>query len=99
MAVRRRLSNISEAVEAGATSFLIDEDTCATNFMIRDTRMAKLVKSEPITPYIKRVKPFLDGRVNGRGISTILVVGASGDFFPVADTVICMESYTPSDVT
>jgi len=90
-------ANIAEALELGATAFLIDEDTCATNFMIRDAPMVELVapEKEPITPFIKRVKAMY----TECGVSTIMVIGGSGDFFPVADVVICMERYQASDVT
>lgn len=90
-------ANIVEALELGAKALLIDEDTCATNFMIRDTPMIELVapEKEPITPFIQRVRPLFDDQ----GVSTIMVIGGSGDFFPVADTIICMERYAASDVT
>lgn len=88
---------ISEALELGASALLLDEDTCATNFMIRDLRMQKLVArdDEPITPFLDRVRSlFEDG-----GISSLLVMGGSGDYFDVADTVIMMKQYRPLDVT
>jgi len=90
-------ANIMEALELGAKTLLIDEDTCATNFMIRDAPMVDLVapEKEPITPFVKRVRPLF----TEAGISTIMVIGGSGDFFPVADTVICMERYQANDVT
>lgn len=90
-------ANIVEALELGATALLIDEDTCATNFMIRDAPMMELVapEKEPITPFIQRVQPLF----KDQGVSTIMVIGGSGDFFPVANTVICMERYLASDVT
>jgi predicted ABC-class ATPase len=86
-----------EALEAGATLLLLDEDTSATNFMIRDRRMQALVakESEPITPFVDRVRELRD-RV---GVSTVLVMGGSGDYFDHADTVIQMDSYLPRDVT
>ena len=90
-------ANIMEALELGATLLLIDEDTSATNFMIRDHRMQELVAKdkEPITPFIDKVSQlFLE-----RGVSTILVLGGSGDYFDVAHTVIMMEDYLPRDVT
>ncbi|MYH62023.1 MAG: ABC-ATPase domain-containing protein [Caldilineaceae bacterium SB0675_bin_29] len=90
-------ATIVEAMEAGAGGLLIDEDTAATNFLIRDARMQALVpkESEPITPYIDRV-----GRMYKEyGISTVLVVGGSGDYLDVADTVIAMETFRPNDVT
>jgi predicted ABC-class ATPase len=85
-----------EALEAGASAFLIDEDTAATNFMIRDARMRRLVpeKSEPITPYLDRVRQLCDER----GVSSVLVVGGAGDYLDVADRVIQLESYRPVDV-
>lgn len=90
-------ANIIEGIESDTKVFLIDEDTSATNFMIRDNIMQKLVsrEKEPITPFIEIVKSLYDKL----GISTILVVGSSGDYFDIADTVIQMDSYTPKDVT
>lgn len=88
---------IAEALELGATCLLLDEDTSATNFMIRDARMQALVhgEHEPITPFIDRARQLFDER----GVSTLLVVGGSGDYFDVADTVIAMTDYVPSEVT
>lgn len=88
---------IVEAMESGASGLLIDEDTAATNFLIRDARMQALVpkESEPITPYIDRVTRMYDEF----GVSTVLVVGGSGDYLDVADTVVAMETFRPHDVT
>jgi len=90
-------ANVAEALEYGTSLLLIDEDTSATNFMIRDGRMQKLVakEKEPITPYIDRVKELYDNF----GVSTILIVGGSGDYFDVANHVIMMDEYVPKDVT
>lgn len=90
-------ANIVEGIESGTKLFLIDEDTSATNFMIRDDIMQRLVakEKEPITPFIEIVK----GLYEQLGISTIIVVGSSGDYFDIADTVIQMDSYEPKDVT
>ena len=90
-------ANIVEGIESGTKLFLIDEDTSATNFMIRDDVMQRLVakEKEPITPFIEVVKGLYDEK----GISTIIVVGSSGDYFDIADTVIQMDSYEPKDVT
>ena len=90
-------ANIIEAVEAGAEVLLMDEDTCATNFMIRDRNMQKLVnkEDEPITAFIDKVKQlYLENNV-----STILVLGGVGDYFDVSDRVIQMINYEPFDVT
>ncbi len=90
-------ANIIEAIEAGTRLLLIDEDTTATNFMIRDQRMQMLIakEQEPITPFIDKVRQlYTDYRV-----STILVMGGSGDYFDVADTVIAMENFQPQEVT
>ena len=138
-------ANIIEALEVGARALLLDEDTCATNLMIRDARMQALVEKsgEPITPFVDRVRqlaaltpasPSLreidtlasppeegidtlasppeggidtlasppEGGIEGgkaEGVSSILVLGGSGDYFDVADTVIRMEAYVPHDVT
>jgi len=90
-------ANIIEALECGASVLLIDEDTSATNFMIRDRRMQELVSKagEPITPFIDKVRQMYDEL----GVSTIIVVGGAGDYFDVADTVVRMDAYLPVDVT
>jgi predicted ABC-class ATPase len=88
-------ANIAEAIEAGTSLLLVDEDTSATNFMIRDERMRELVRSEPISPFIDLVQPLH----RSLGISTIVVVGGVGDYLDVADRVILLEDYRPSDAT
>lgn len=84
-------ANIVEAIESGSKLLLIDEDTSATNFMIRDERMQKLVQpdKEPITPFIHCIGQLQEEK----GISTILVIGGSGDYFTVAHEVIMMDAY------
>jgi predicted ABC-class ATPase len=81
----------------GAQVLLIDEDTSATNFMIRDHRMQELVSKdkEPITPFIDKVRQLYQDI----GVSVVLVMGGSGDYFDVADHVICMVEYRPCDLT
>lgn len=88
---------LQESIEAGATSLLIDEDTSATNFMIRDERMQALVAKgdEPITPLVDRIGQLRDEL----DISTIIVMGGSGDYLDVANTVIQMHDYQAVDVT
>ena len=90
-------ANIIEALECGAELLLIDEDTSATNFMIRDQRMQQLVAGdkEPITPLVQRVRELY----TSHGVSSVIVMGGSGDYFDVADTVIMMDAYEPRDVT
>lgn len=90
-------ANIIESLEGGASLLLLDEDTSATNFMIRDGRMQRLVakKYEPITPFIDRVRDLS----TGLGVSTIIVVGGSGDYLGVADLVIMIQEYMAYDVT
>lgn len=90
-------ANMVEAIEAGSNVFLIDEDTSATNFMIRDELMQRVVhrESEPITPFIDRVTE-LYARFQ---ISTVLVAGSCGSYFHKADAVIQMNQYVPVDVT
>lgn len=90
-------ANIVEGIESGTRLFLIDEDTSATNFMIRDSIMQQLVAKdkEPITPFIDVARSLY----NKKGISTILVAGSSGDFFDIADLVIQMDNYEPFEVT
>jgi len=90
-------ANIIEMLEVGATALFIDEDTSATNFMIRDRRMQLLVTKdkEPITPLIDKIRLLY----SERGVSSVLVMGGSGDYFDVADTVIAMDEYIPKEVT
>jgi predicted ABC-class ATPase len=90
-------ASIVEALEVGARVLLLDEDTSATNFMIRDARMQALIadEHEPITPFIDRARQLADDH----GISSVLVVGGSGDYFDVADHVIAMREYAPVEVT
>ena len=90
-------ANIVEALEMGAQALLLDEDTSATNFMVRDVRMQALVNKafEPITPFIERVHEIHE-RFD---VSTVLVMGGCGDYFEVADTVIMMREYIPQEVT
>jgi predicted ABC-class ATPase len=90
-------ASIVEALEMGARVLLMDEDTCAANFMIRDRKMQDLVKKEdePITPFIDRVRELYEEK----GVSSILVFGGLGDYFEVADTVIQMVGYEPYDAT
>ena len=88
-------ANIAEAVEVGTSLLLVDEDTSATNFMIRDERMRELVRREPISPFIELVRPLH----RSLGVSTVVVVGGVGDYLDVADRVILLEDYAPSDAT
>jgi predicted ABC-class ATPase len=90
-------AGIVEALELDARVLLMDEDTCASNFMIRDRKMQELVarEDEPITPYIERVRQLYEQS----GVSSVLVLGGVGDYFEVADTVIQMLRYEPFDVT
>ncbi|MFS1947881.1 P-loop domain-containing protein [Vibrio lentus] len=88
---------LQESIEAGVQTLLIDEDTSATNFMIRDERMQALVSkgAEPITPLVDRIGQLREEM----DISTIVVMGGSGDYLDVADTVIQMHDYQAVDVT
>lgn len=90
-------AGVTEGIEAGTKLFLIDEDTCATNFMVRDELMQRVISpdKEPITPFIKRIRPLF----TDLGISTILVVGSSGAFFHVADCILQMDNYHAFDIT
>ena len=86
-----------EALSVGSKVLLIDEDTSATNFMVRDMRMAQLVPDvkEPISPFIRKIRSLH----RDLGISTVLVAGSSGDYLSVADTVLQMDCYHALDVT
>lgn len=88
-------ANIMEAVDFGAKLLLIDEDRSATNFMIRDRRMKELIRNEPIVPFTDRVNELF----RAKGVSTILVIGGSGEYLSVADKVYLMEDFQIHDVT
>ena len=90
-------ANIIEAIEVGASGLLLDEDTSATNFMVRDARMQALVhpRDEPITPFVERIRELFDHF----DVSTVLVMGGSGEYFGVADAVIELKNYEALDVT
>lgn len=86
-----------EAWEAGARALLIDEDTSATNFMVRDALMEAVVarEFEPITPFVERVRDLWERA----GVSSIIVAGSSGAYFSVADAVLQMDRYRVHDIT
>ena len=88
---------VVEGIESGSKVFLIDEDTSATNFMVRDDLMQKIISrsQEPITPFIERARDLYEKA----GISTIMVAGSSGAYFYIADTIIQMDCYMPRDIT
>ena len=90
-------ASIVESMESGSKVFLLDEDTSATNFMVRDSFMQRVIcrEKEPITPFLERARDLYEKA----GISTILVAGSSGAFFHIADTVIQMDNYHPVDIT
>ncbi|MEM7244017.1 MAG: ABC-ATPase domain-containing protein [Acidobacteriota bacterium] len=90
-------ASIVEAVEVGTRVLLLDEDSSATNFLVRDARMQELVakEHEPITPLVDRVRELHDEL----DVSTILVMGGCGDYFDVADRVLLMKDFIPEDVT
>lgn len=88
-------ANIMEALEMGSRLLLIDEDRSATNFMIRDGMMKALISKEPITPFTDRVRQLY----KEKGVSTLLVIGGSGEYLSVADKIYMMEDYIIHDVT
>lgn len=88
-------ANIMEAVDFGARLLLIDEDRSATNFMIRDNLMRKLIEKEPLTPFTDRASELY----GERGVSSTLVIGGSGEYLSVADRVYMMDDFTLRDVT
>ncbi|WP_288175494.1 ABC-ATPase domain-containing protein [Sporofaciens musculi] len=90
-------ANVVESIEAGAKVFLIDEDTSATNFMVRDELMQRVIHRdmEPITPFIERVRALYEEFK----ISTVIVAGSSGAYFQVADSIVQMDRYVPKEIT
>ena len=91
------INHIIEAIEAKSQVLLIDEDTSATNFMVRDELMQRVIQKdkEPITPFLERARDLYEKA----GISTILVVGSCGSYFYIADQIIQMDNYCPVDIT
>lgn len=90
-------ANVIESMEAGASVMLIDEDTSATNFMIRDELMQRVIHRdmEPITPFIDRIRELY----RNYGMSTVIVAGSSGAYFHIADTIVQMDKYEPKEIT
>lgn len=90
-------ANVIEAMEAGSRLLLMDEDTSATNFMVRDELMQRVVhrEAEPITPFLDRIRLLWEEY----GISTVLVAGSSGSYFHKADCCIQMNRYEPAEIT
>ena len=90
-------ANVVEAMETDSSLFLIDEDTSATNFMIRDELMQRVIhrEMEPITPFIERIRELYEEY----DISTVIVAGSSGAYFHIADSIIQMDHYVPKDIT
>jgi len=90
-------AGIIEGMEAESRVFLIDEDTSATNLMLRDAFMQRVIHSdkEPITPFLDRARDIYEKS----GISSVLVAGSSGAFFHISDTIIQMDNYKPVDIT
>ncbi len=88
-------ANIVEALEAGSRLLMLDEDTSATNFMVRDARMQALIAKddEPITPFVDRVRELYEAL----GVSSVLVMGGSGDYFEAASTVLALREFRPSE--
>ncbi|KAG2219677.1 hypothetical protein INT45_001849, partial [Circinella minor] len=90
-------AGIQELVEIGSKTLIYDEDTCATNFMIRDQRMQRIIQkeNEPITPLIYKIRSLYEEM----GVSSILVIGGCGDYVDVSDCIIEMRDYIPRDIT
>lgn len=90
-------ANVVEALESGSTALLIDEDTSATNFMVRDELMQRVVlrEQEPITPFIERARYLYEKQ----GVSCVIVAGSSGSYFQIADQIVQMDSYEPKEIT
>lgn len=90
-------ANVVEAMEAGSRLLLIDEDTSASNFMVRDELMQSVVSraSEPITPLIDRIRELYEDY----GISSVIVAGSSGAYFYKADCILQMDRYEPVEIT
>ena len=88
-------SNIQEALEVGCKTLLIDEDSSATNLLVRDQRMQKLIKNEPISPLISKARALY----SQNGVSTVIVIGGLGDWLSISDNIIAMDSYIPRIIT
>ncbi|KAL1950859.1 hypothetical protein VTO73DRAFT_8 [Trametes versicolor] len=87
-----------QAIELGADTLLFDEDTCATNFLIRDRRMQRLIAADPITPLVYKACT-VRAMLADHSCSSILVIGGCGDYCDVADLVLEMRDYRCFDIT
>lgn len=90
-------ANIVEALESGSRLLLFDEDTCATNFLVRDELIKKILdeEQEPIKPLYARVRSLW----KKNKVSMIFVVGGLGYFLQKADTCLLMAHYRCEDIT
>ncbi len=88
-------ANIIEAVYAGSKLLLIDEDKSATNFMVRDKIMRKIINNEPIIPLTDRI----DELTKKMNIAVIMVIGAISEYFNYADKILLTEDYKLYDIS
>lgn len=88
-------ANIIEAVYAGSELLLIDEDKSATNFMVRDKMMRKIIKNEPIVPLTDRI----DELTRKMNLAVIMVIGAISEYFHYADRILLIEDYKLYDIS
>lgn len=88
-------ANLHEALASGAKLVLIDEDASAANFLTRDPRISKLLPDgESVIPLAHRARELAE-----HGTSLVVVAGASSEWLSVADRVLVLSSFQPSDVT
>lgn len=88
-------ASIVETVQAGAGLLIIDEDSSATNFLIKDDMMRRLIPEDVMTPFLDRVQELYQRW----GVSTLIVVGGSSEYLGVAHHVMAMKDYRPVDMT
>lgn len=90
-------AGIVEALEAGCTLLLFDEDTSAPGLLARDAVWRHLAPdaAQPVTPLADVVRPLYEEH----GVSTILITSHGADYVGVADTVIGVDAFRLRAVT
>ncbi|MBO5127373.1 MAG: hypothetical protein J6D10_07365, partial [Clostridia bacterium] len=86
---------VAEAVESGCRLMLFDEDRSANNFMYKDAAMRAVIPEAATRPFTDNARMLY----RTFGISSVLVVGASGEAFGIADHVILVNRFAASEYT
>lgn len=86
-------ANIIEAINGNSRLILIEEDSSATNFLIKDEIMREIINADASIPFTDRIKD-----IEKIGLSVILVTGATSKFLEYSNQIIKFEKYICYDV-